>query len=66
MQRIKEFIHDRPYVWWGLFLPLYLTLFFTIEQFITDNYWATQLPSDNKMTKEQQEQIIKVIRRCFE
>ena len=24
------------------------------------------LPSDNKMTKEQQEQIIKVIRRCFE
>jgi len=24
------------------------------------------LPSDNKMTKEQQEQIIRVIRRCFE
>ena len=46
MQRIKEFIHDRPYVWWGLFLPVYLALFFTIEHFITDNYWATQLPID--------------------
>lgn len=49
MQRIKEFIHDRPYVWWGLFLPVYLALFFTIEHFITDNYWATQLPIDYKI-----------------
>ena len=46
MQRIKSFIHDHPHIWWGLFLPGYLGIFFTIEHFITDNYWATQLPID--------------------
>lgn len=49
MQRIKTFIHDHPHMWWGLFLPVYLALFFTIEHFITDNYWATQLPIDYKI-----------------
>ena len=43
MQRIKAFIREHPHMWWGLFLPVYLALFFTIEHFITDNYWATQL-----------------------
>lgn len=49
MQRIKTFIHDHPHIWWGLFLPVYLGIFFTIEHFITDNYWATQLPIDYKI-----------------
>lgn len=49
MQRIKTFIHDHPHMWWGLFLPVYLGIFFTIEHFITDNYWATQLPIDYKI-----------------
>lgn len=49
MQSIKAFIHDHPHMWWGLFLPVYLALFFTIEHFITDNYWATQLPIDYKI-----------------
>ena len=40
MQRIKTFIHDHPHIWWGLFLPVYLGIFFTIEHFITDNYWS--------------------------
>lgn len=49
MQSIKAFIHDHPHMWWGLFLPVYLALFFTIEHFITDSYWATQLPIDYKI-----------------
>ena len=46
MQAIKTFVKDHPHMWWGLFLPVYLTAFFTIEHFITDNYWATELPLD--------------------
>lgn len=47
MQTIKMFVKDHPHMWWGLFLPAYLAAFFTIEHFITDNYWATQLPVDD-------------------
>ena len=46
MQAIKAFVKDHPHMWWGLFLPIYLAAFFTIEHFITDNYWATELPLD--------------------
>ena len=42
MQRIKTWIRENPHVWWALVLPVYLTLFFIIEHFIKDNYWATQ------------------------
>ena len=28
-------------------MPCYLAVFFTVEHFITDNYWATQLPIDD-------------------
>ena len=41
MQRIKTWIRENPHVWWALVLPVYLTLFFIIEHFIKDNYWAT-------------------------
>ena len=46
MQAIKAFVKDHPHMWWGLFLPAYLTAFFIIEHFITDNYWVTELPFD--------------------
>ena len=46
MQVVKTFVKDHPHMWWGLFLPIYLAAFFTIEHFITDNYWATELPLD--------------------
>lgn len=46
MQKIKQFIQTHPHMWWGLILPLYLTVFFTIEHFITENYWATQTAID--------------------
>ena len=31
---------------YALWLPVYLVCFFLLEQLITDNYWATQLPLD--------------------
>ena len=34
-------------MWWGLYLPVYLTMFFIIEHLITDNYWATQTAIDD-------------------
>ena len=35
-------VYKRQHMWWGLYLPVYLTMFFIIEHLITDNYWATQ------------------------
>ena len=34
-------------MWWGLYLPVYLILFFVMEHLITDNYWATQTVIDD-------------------
>ena len=47
MKAIARFFKTHPHAWWGLFVPCYLVLFFTVEHFITDNYWATQLPIDD-------------------
>lgn len=47
MEPIKHFFKTHPHAWWGAFLPVYLVIFFTIEHFITDNYWATQTAIDN-------------------
>lgn len=47
MQTIKHFFRTHPHAWWGAFLPVYLIMFFTIEHFITDNYWSTQMAIDN-------------------
>ena len=47
MQTIKHFFKTHPHAWWGAFLPVYLVMFFTIEHFITDHYWATQTVIDN-------------------
>lgn len=47
MQTIKQFFKTHPHAWWGAFLPVYLVMFFTIEHFITDNYWATQTAIDS-------------------
>lgn len=46
MQTLKHFIRRNPHVWWALYLPLYLLMFFTVEHFVTDNYWATQTAID--------------------
>ena len=47
MQKIRQFIQTHPHMWWGLLLPLYLTVFFTLEHFITTDYWATQTRLDD-------------------
>ena len=49
MQTIKHFFKTHPHAWWGAYLPIYLAMFFTIEHFITDNYWATQTSLDAKI-----------------
>lgn len=46
MQAIKAFVRRCPHMWWGLFLPVYLAVFFTIERCVTDPCWETQLPVD--------------------
>ena len=51
MQTIKHFFKTHPHAWWGAYLPIYLAMFFTIEHFITDNYWATQTSLDAKDRK---------------
>lgn len=47
MRYIKDFLKTYPHAWWCLFLPVYLLTFFTVEHFITADYWATQLPVDD-------------------
>ncbi len=47
MRTVIEYVRTHRHVWWSLFVPCYLAAFFTIEHFITDNYWATQLPIDD-------------------
>jgi len=47
MKTVVHFFKTHRHAWWGLFVPCYLAAFFTIEHFITDNYWATQLPIDD-------------------
>ena len=47
METVKKFIKEHPHMWWGLYLPVYLAMFFIIEHLITDNYWATQTVIDD-------------------
>ena len=47
MQKIKQFIKTHPHMWWGLYMPVYLIMYFTVEHVVTDNYWATQTAIDN-------------------
>ena len=47
MKTVIRFLKTHPHTWWGLFVPCYLLVFFTIEHFIVDHYWATQMPIDD-------------------
>ena len=47
MQEIKHFIKTHPHMWWGLYLPVYLILYFVVEHVVTDNYWPTQTVIDD-------------------
>ena len=47
MQKITQFIKTHRHMWWGLYLPVYLIMYFTVEHVVTDNYWATQTAIDD-------------------
>ncbi len=47
MQKIKHFIRTHPHMWWGLYLPVYLMMYFIVEHVVTDNYWPTQTAIDD-------------------
>ncbi len=45
---MRNFMKTHPHAWWGLYLPLYLVMFFVAEHFVsTTTYWSTQLPVDD-------------------
>lgn len=46
-KEVLDYIRQHRYIWWSLFLPCYLAVFFTIEHFITTDYWATQTVLDS-------------------
>ncbi|NLU23306.1 MAG: phosphatase PAP2 family protein [Clostridiales bacterium] len=43
---IKSFVQEHPHVWWSLYVPVYLLMYFTIEKVVKGPYWYTQLPID--------------------
>ena len=50
MEKVLAFVRQNPHIWWALFLPVYLALFFFMEAVVpTQGYWATQLPFDEQI-----------------
>lgn len=48
MQTIKNFIHQHRYSYLGLYVPVYLLIFFTIERVVpTTGYWVSYIPWDD-------------------
>ena len=48
-QKTKSFISTHKYVLWVLYVPFYLILFYIAERVVTDNYWVSYLPLDDKI-----------------
>ena len=46
MTKLKDFLHKRPSAWYMLYIPVYLLLFFIVEQLVpsTCDYWVSYLP----------------------
>ena len=38
MQKIKHFIKTHPHMWWGLYLPVYLILYFVVEHVVCEYF----------------------------
>ena len=49
MTKLKDFLHKRPSAWYMLYIPVYLLLFFIVEQLVpsTCDYWVSYLPLDH-------------------
>ena len=44
---MKKWLFSHKQVFWVIYLPLYLALFFLVEKMITDNYWVSYMPIDD-------------------
>ena len=58
MEKIKKFLAERekvsafdekPKYWLALYVPVYLILFFTVEHLVTENYYVSWIPLDDKI-----------------
>ncbi len=49
MKKIVEFVRERPYYLYILYVPCYLIWFFVLEHVITDQYWVSYLPIDDRI-----------------
>ena len=49
MTKLKDFLRKRPSAWYMLYIPVYLLLFFIVEQLVpsTCDYWVSYLPLDD-------------------
>ena len=45
MTKLKDFLHKRPSAWYMLYIPVYLLLFFIVEQLVpsTCDYWVSSV-----------------------
>ncbi len=53
MTKLKDFLHKRPSAWYMLYIPVYLLLFFIVEQLVpsTCDYWVSYLPLDDPLLR---------------
>ncbi len=56
MMALNESVNHAPFrhkyyrhLWYWFFVPVYLTYFFLAEHWITDSYWVSYLPIDDKI-----------------
>ena len=49
METVRAFVTTHRHIWWSLFLPVYLAVFFAVEHIVTDDYRTTQLPIDERI-----------------
>ena len=49
MKLTRETLKQWKHALWALYLPVYLALFFFCERVVTENYWVSYLPIDDKI-----------------
>ena len=49
MRTLRDFSHRYPHWTYVLYFPVYLALYFLAETLITDHYWVSYLPLDDRI-----------------
>lgn len=49
MHKFIQYIKNNRHLLFLLFIPFYMTMFFLLEHHVTDNYWVSYLPLDDKI-----------------